>query len=70
MQMVFVPELPPSGNYGKVVTTKDVYSNKLFAYTMTNGDIKKKCQHHLKHYDPASLPTDKNQFRRGINFCL
>ena len=40
MQIDFVPELPPSGGCENIVTTMDVFSRFLFAYTTSNQDAK------------------------------
>ena len=40
MQIDLVPELPPSGGYENIVTTKDVFSRYLFAYPTSNEDAR------------------------------
>ena len=40
MQIDLVPELPPSGGYGNIVTAMDVFSRSLFAYPTSNQDAK------------------------------
>ena len=40
MQIVLVPDLPPSGGYENNVTAMDVFSRYLFAYPTSNQDAK------------------------------
>ena len=64
MQIVLVPELPPSGGYENIVTAMDVFSRYLFAYPTTNQGAKTFAKVLInimtKHaYLPTTLISDK-----------
>ena len=64
MHIGFVPELPPSGGYGNIVTAMDVFSRYSFAYPTSNQDAKTiaKVLYNImtKHaYLPTTLISDK-----------
>ena len=64
MQIVLVPELPPSGGYENIVTATDVVSRYLFAYPTSNQDAKTTAivliNILIKHaYLPTTLISDK-----------
>ena len=40
MQIDMVPDLPPSGGYGNIVTAMDAFSRYLYAYPTSNQDAK------------------------------
>ena len=64
MQFDLLPELPPSGDYGNVVTAMDEFSRYLFAYPTSNQDAKTIAKVLInimtKHaYLPTTLISDK-----------
>ena len=64
MQIDLVPDLPPSGDYGNIVTAMDVFSRYLFAYPTSNQDAKTIAKVLViimaKHaYLPTTLISDK-----------
>ena len=64
MRIDLVPELPPSGGYGNIVTAMDVFSRYLFAYPTKNSDAKTIAKVLInimtKHaYLPTTLISDK-----------
>ena len=64
IQIVLVPELPPSGGYENIVTAMDVFSRYLFAYPTANQDAQTIAKVLInimtKHaYLPTTLITDK-----------
>ena len=64
MQIDLVPELPPSGGYGNIVTSMDVFSRYLYAYPTSNQHAKtiaKVLKNIMtKHaYLPTTLISDK-----------
>ena len=65
MQIVLVPELPPSGCYENIVTAMDVFFRYLFAYPTSNQDAKTIAKVLInimtKHaYLPTALISDKD----------
>ena len=64
MQINLMPNLPPSGGYGNVLTVIDVFSRYLFAYPLTDASAFKVAKLLIdimtKHkYLPTTVFTDK-----------
>ena len=73
-QIDLLPNLPPSGGFGNFLTTIDVFSRYLFAYTLTDASAinvaKVTIDITTKHeYLPTTLITDKGTAFTSTNIA-